>query len=273
MTEMLPPPPPTKSAAPSLAVWIITATLVILIVVGAGGYKLYQQIDALRTAKPEAPREVTDALTTLRTNLDQQRTDTARRLQALQAELGALKEQQAAAPAPDLSASIAPLQEKLDALAARMDQSPAPPPASASAPDPSPLPAVEAVPDEPAPPPADSFSDLRSKVTSGAPYAMELALLKPQLPTHLSSAVATLERFAEAGVPSAQQLRAQQLHEAEPAPLPDWAQKANARLASMVRITPSKPGISADQEKELLAAQEAREAALVALATIEAGRR
>jgi hypothetical protein len=252
----------------------------LLIIGGAGGYKLSRDIEALRTAKPIAPPEVTDALDHLRTALDRQRTETSRQLQQLQTELASVKTAQENTPQPDIAASLAPLQQQLSALAAQVqalstrpapttEAEPTTPPVTAEQPDPSPAPvAAEPI----ATTNADPFSALRLAVTSGKPYAAELAAVTPQLPTHLAGAAATLARTAEAGVPSAQQLRAQQLENAPTATLPGWAEKVNARLAALVRITPSKPAITADEEKDLIAAQEAREAAMVALATIEAGR-
>lgn len=275
MTDMLPPPAastPTPSRTTTLIVWVVCGFIMLLTAMAAGGYVLRQELRALASARPEAPPEVTQALADLNDKLERQRRDDAAQLASLQKELAALKEQQAATTMPDMQASIAPLQEKLDAIASQLAQPPVPP-----AP-PAPVMVEEATPATVETPPVAEpiataptpLQALASAVKRGEPYADELEALAPQLGDHLAQPLAVLKAHAATGVPSARQLRARQLEETPAAPLPGWAESLNTRLPSLVRIKPSAPALTHEQETALLAAQGAREDVLDALAILQA---
>lgn len=249
------PPPPTPPTAESSSVVVICATAVILVALAAGGYFLKAELDRMANAKPVAPPEVTQALGELRTQLEQQRADSATQLTALQNELTSVKEQQAAQVPPDVDAAIAPVQEKLDAIVAQLQEAPvtvtppvatelAAPPAVASD-------ATTALRD---------YLALRRKVESGQPYAAELAALIPQLPESEMAAITSLQGYAEQGLG----LDDEETDEAPTGDLKPWMQTVNEKLAGLVSIKPSavKPA-TPQAQAEVMAALDRIEASLL----------
>lgn len=250
-------PPPVKNQSERLGLLVTCATIVILAALGAGGYLLQQELARMASAKPEAPPEVTKALSDLREQLDQQRSDSASQLQTLQNELEALKEQQAAQTPPDMHAAIAPMQEKLDAIAAQL-QEPTNETAVAA-----PAPATETT--QPLPAAADAqlalrdYLALRRTIESGAPYARQLATLIPQLPADAMDAVTTLQRHAEQGLGETDEEA-----EAPNDTLKPWMQQVNDKLRGLVSIKPSAtPRATPQVRAEVMAALDQIEARLM----------
>ncbi len=230
MTEQpaLPSPSP-KPAAESSSVVVVCATAIILVALGAGGYLLKVELDRMANAKPEAPAEVTQALKELRTQLDQQRADSATQLTSLQNELASVKEQQAAQETPDVNAAIAPVQEKLDAIVAKLQEAP--------------VVIAEPVTEEPAAaaPATDTtnalrdYLSLRRQVESGQPYAAQLAALIPQLPESEIEAIDSLQAYAEEGLGTDDE----ESDETPTGELKPWMHSVNERMKGLVSIKPA----------------------------------
>lgn len=258
MTDQPALPPAPQPERDRTGLFVTCATLIILAALGTGGFVLKQELSRMANAKPVAPKEVTDALADLRSQLDQQRSDSATQLQNLQNEIAAMKEQQAAQPVPDVGAAIAPVQEKLDAIAAQLQEAPKQDAAVAPAPD-------EASPDAPpsaSPAPQNlqltlrDYLALRRTVESGAPYARELAVLIPQLPAEDMEAISMLQRHAEQGLGEDDEET-----DAPKSALKPWMERVNDKLRGLVSIKPS------DRPR---ATPQARAQAMAALDRIEA---
>ena len=252
-------PPATPSApADRSGLAVFCATAVILVALGTGGYLLKQELDRLANAKPEAPPEVTKALTDLRTQLDQQQADSATQLHALQNELATLKEQQVAQETPDVDAAIAPVEEKLDALIQQIQEAPASQAEpAADAPVDAVTVAQEAV---PAGEPLRDYLSLRRRVESGQPYAAELAALIPHVPESELASISILQEHAEAGIGR------DDAEEDAPATaeLKPWMQTLNTRLKGLVSIKPSAGDAMTPQARtEVFAALDRIEASLM----------
>lgn len=206
----------------------------------------------MANAKPEAPAEVTQALGELRTQLEQQRADSATQLNALQNELATVKEQQAAQETPDVNAAIAPVQEKLDAIVAQLQETPV---VVAAEPEAAAEPAV-------AVPAADGLRDylnLRRKVESGQPYAAELAKLIPNVPDSEIAAITALQNQAESGLGADDEEI-----DAPKSELKPWMQTVNEKLKGMVSIKPSAVTHTTPQVRtEVMAALDRIEASLM----------
>lgn len=252
-------PPPATPHRERLGLLVTCATIVILAALGAGGYLLKQELDRMANAKPEAPAEVTEALSDLRKQLDQQRADNASQLQTLQNEMAAMKEQQAAQVPPDVDAAIAPVQEKLDAIAAQLQEAPQPEVHTADT-------AAAAAPDDMQLPPANTlhltlrdYLTLRRAVEAGTPYARELAVLIPQLPAEDMDAVTILQRHAEQGLGEDDEEM-----DASGNSLKPWMEKVNDKLRGLVSIKPSAtPRAEPQVRAEAMAALDRIEASLM----------
>ena len=254
MTETAPLPPLPKPVTDRTGLLVTCATIVILAALAGGGYLLKQELDRMANAKPAAPPEVTAALQDLRTQLDQQRTDNATQLQAVQNELASMKEQQAAQAPPDMNAAIAPVQEKLDAIAAQLQEAPKDEPeamqshaADANAAEELATTTQAALRD---------YLALRRTVEAGGPYARELAVLIPQLPASEIEAIDTLQHYAEQGLGADDEEVDSPNQSLRP-----WMETVNAKLRGLVSIKPSATPRAAPQ---------ARAQAMAALDRIEA---
>ena len=226
-------PPPSAAPAPRdrANIAIACATLVILGALGAGGYLLQQELARMANAEPVAPPEVTQALKDLRSQLEQQRADSATQLTALQNELASVKEQQAAIVPPDVDAAIAPVQEKLDAIVAQLQEAPV---AVVEPAAPQPLAEVEV----PVPDTSNALRDyliLRRQVESGLPYAAQLAAMIPHVPESELAAITTLQAQAEQGIGAEDE----EIDAPENA-LKPWMQSVNERFKGLVSIKPSR---------------------------------
>lgn len=250
---VLPPPAPKPNADRS-GVAILCATVVILAALGAGGFLLKQELDRMANATPEAPPEVTQALKELRTQLAQQRADSATQLTALQNELASVKEQQATHQPPDVDAAIAPVQEKLDALMQQMQEAPAAPapvvPAAQTADTATAAPALA----------LRDYLALRRMVESGQPYAAELATLIPSVPSSEMDAITRLQAHAEEGLGTDDE----ETDDVASGELKPWMQSVNTRLKGLVSIKPSATKHATPQARaETLAALDRIEASLM----------
>lgn len=249
------PPAAPQSDPDRSGLAIACATLVILVALGAGGYLLKQELDRMANAKPVAPPEVTKALSDLRTQLDQQRADSATQLNALQNELATLKAHQEAQEVPDVDAAIAPVQEKLDALMQQMQEAPKPEPVAEVAPaaeTPEPVMAPDAN-------PLRDYLNLRRAVESGQPYPAELAALIPQLPESELAAITTLQAHAEHGIGAEDEEEDTPQSELKP-----WMHSVNEKLRGLVSIKPSSERRTTPQARaEVFAALDRIEASLM----------
>lgn len=255
MTDQPALPPVSNPERDRTGLLVACATVIILAALGTGGYLLKQELSRMANAKPVAPKEVTDALSELRSQLDQQRADSAAQLQTLQNEMAAMKEQQAAQPVPDMDAAIAPVQEKLDAIAAQLQEAPKAEPETAQ---PAISPEADAVPATPAQGLRDYLA-LRRTVESGAPYARELAVLIPQLPAEDMDAIGTLQRYAEQGLGEDDEET-----DAPKSSLKPWMARVNDKLRGLVSIKPSAtPRATPQARTEALAALDRIEASLM----------
>jgi hypothetical protein len=247
-------PPPTPSVVPDRsALAIACATVIILGALGAGGYVLQQELARMANAKPVAPPEVTQALKDLRTQLEQQRADSATQLNALQNELASVKEQQAAIEPPDVDAAIAPVQEKLDAIVAQLQEAPVAVVEAA---------APETVVETPAAETTNALRDylaLRRTVERGQPYAAELAALIPHVPESELAAITTLQLHAEQGIGADDEEIDAPANELKP-----WMRTVNEKLEGMVSIKPSRATQATPQARaEVIAALDRIEASLM----------
>lgn len=244
--------PSPKPVREGTGVAIICATAVILVALGAGGYLLKLELDRMANAKPEAPAEVTQALKDLRTQLDQQRADSATQLTALQNELATVKEQQEAQETPDVDAAIAPVQEKLDALMQQIQEAPT------AAPEPVVEPAAAPIIDTSNP--LRDYLSLRRKVESGQPYAAELAAMIPSIPASELEAITRLQAHAEEGLGADDE----ETDEAPAGELHPWMQSVNKRMKGLVSIKPSAAKQATPQVRaETMAALDRVEASLL----------
>lgn len=261
MTEpaSLPPAPP-KPDADRTGLLVACATIIILAALAGSGYLLKQELDRMANAKPAAPPEVTQALKDLKTQLDQQRADSATQLQTLQTELTAMKEQQAAQTPPDMDAAIAPVQEKLDAIAAQLQEAPkAEPEVVQSQPADTTLEIPVAQPADTAQLALRDYLALRRTAEAGGPYARELAALIPQLPASEIDAVGTLQHYAEQGIGEDDEEV-----DAPSQSLRPWMETVNAKLRGLVSIKPSAtPRATPQARAEVIAALDRIEASLM----------
>lgn len=283
MNVALPPPEPTPTPPRSpLIVWLVTALLIVLILGGMGGYKLWTELQALREAEPVVPPEVTRELESLRQRQQAQQQEAAAKLTALQQQLAALKEEMVSQrAAPGMEAALLSLEQRVTQLAAAQAASvaaPTSPVADATpAADGAVMPAApeistatmpnaepQATPSEPAPAPvagpdAASLHALRRAVEDGGPYRAELEAARATLGQAHPRAFATLEDAADEGI-------ADDAPGAQPAPLPNWAQRLNQHLPSLIRITPAQSAPTAVHAQQ----QARRETILRALDAMEA---